>query len=142
MGYKPPTTGQKLTFEGSGYEGLEVTVDSVPLGTLLDISEKFQMIDAEDIAGQREVITLFAGLIESWNVEDDDGNPVPPGLEGLLRYDMPFTMAIIGAWVGSTTAAPPPLPSSSDSGATSPEVLTAMGELSASLPSLPPPKSS
>lgn len=142
MGYKPPTTGHKLDFTGTAYDGLEVTFDSVPLGKLLDITEQLQSVDQGDVPGMRTLFSNVAGLMESWNVEDKDDNPVPCTVEGLMSQDMPFVIAVIETWVASTSSAPPPLPGTSPSGTASPEVVTAMGDLSQSLPSLPPPKSS
>jgi hypothetical protein len=135
MGYRPPSTGQVLDFTGTQYEGLEVTVDSVPVGMLLDIGDKAAAADKGDVSQMRELFSLFASVIEAWNVEDRRGEPVQPTLEGLLSQDISFVMAVIGAWITATTSAPPPLPQASPSGVTSPEELTAAAALSRSLPS-------
>lgn len=143
MGYRPPTTGQKLDFAGTPYEGLEVTVDAAPLGLLLDINEMFAVArernNKEAVDAMRDLLGKFAGVLESWNTEDrKTGEPVPPTLEGLLSQDSDFVLAIIGAWVGHTMAADEDLGKDSASGATSQEALIPMEPLSPSPPSSSP----
>ena len=142
MGYEAPGTGNKLDFTGTPYEGLEVTVDSVPLGLLMDIMEGYEAItamgDNVDVATARPVIQSllqnFGSVLESWNVERR-GQPVPPTPAGLRTLDLTFVMAIIGAWFTGTAQAPPPLQPSSPSGSPSPEELAAMAAQSSALPS-------
>lgn len=134
MGFVPPTTGVKLTFEGSMYEGLEVTMDSVSTGTVLDIMEQFEAAKSGDPAAVLTLLAGFSTALEAWNIEDrKSGQPVPADLDGLRTLDFTLAMAIIGAWVGSVSSAPPPLPGSSPSGGPSPEVLAAMADLSQNL---------
>lgn len=134
MGFVPPTTGVKLTFEGSMYEGLEVTMDSVSTGTVLDIMEQFEAAKSGDPAAVLTLLAGFSTALETWNIEDrKSGEPVPADLDGLRTLDFTLAMAIIGAWVGSVSSAPPPLPGSSPSGGPSPEVLAAMADLSQNL---------
>ena len=137
MGFVPPTTGVKLTFEGSMYEGLEVTMDSVSTGTVLDIMEKFEAAKNGDPAAMIVLLDGFAKALEAWNIEDrKTGDPVPATLDGLRTLDFTLAMAIIGAWIGSVTSAPPPLPGNSGSGGTSPEgPIPALAALSQNLPS-------
>lgn len=136
MGYRPPTTGADLDFTGTRYEGLEVRTGSVPLGMLLDIADKAAVIDQKTGPGDlRGLFSMFASVIEAWNVEDAQGRPVAPTLDGLLSQDAAFVMAIITGWIRAMSQAPPPLPASSGSGGTSPEALAAMAQMSRSLPS-------
>lgn len=136
MGFVPPTTGVKLTFDGSMYEGLEVTMDAVSTGTVLDIMEHFDAAKTGDPKAMMALLAGFSTALEAWNVEDrKTGEPVPATLEGLRTLDFALAMAVIGAWIGSVSEAPPPLPSSSGSGGISQEALTAAAGLSSSLPS-------
>lgn len=143
MGFEAPGTGTRLDFAGTKYEGLEVTVDSVPLGLLTDIMQDYSALTAEDVdlkAAMPVVMRLlgsFGEVLESWNVEKR-GEPVPATAEGLRSLDLMFVMAVIGAWVTGTAQAPDPLPGSSDSGGTSPGALAAMAAASSSLPSSEP----
>lgn len=136
MGFVPPTTGVKLTFDGSMYEGLEVTMDAVSTGTVLDIMENFDAAKSGDTAAFKSLLDGFSGALESWNIEDRrTGEPVPATLAGLRTLDFTLAMAVIGAWLGTVSEAPPPLPNGSSSGGGSQEALTAAAGLSSSLPS-------
>jgi hypothetical protein len=143
MGFEAPGTGNKLDFTGTKYEGLEVTVDSAPLGLLTGVMEDYTVLTAEqvDLAAAMPVVTKlldnFAAVLEDWNVEKH-GKPVPPTIEGLRTLDLQFVMAVIGAWLTGTAQAPDPLPGNSGSGMTSPEELAAMAAASSSLPSSEP----
>lgn len=142
-GFEAPGTGSKLDFTGTKYEGLEVTVDSVPLGLLTDIMEDYSRLTAENVdmtAALPVVLKLlgeFGRVLESWNVTKR-GEPVPATAEGLKMLDLTFAMAIVGAWVTGTAQAPDPLPASSESGGSSAGALAAMAALSSSLPSSEP----
>jgi hypothetical protein len=137
MGFVPPTTGVKLEFEGTQYEGLEVTMDSVSTGTVLDIMDQFETAKDGDPAALRVLLDGFSVALESWNIEDrKSGQPVPATIDGLRTLDFTLAMAVIGAWIGSVASAPPPLPGSSPSGSPSPEgPIPALAALSSSLPS-------
>lgn len=150
MGFEAPGTGNKLSFAGTKYEGLEVTVDSIPLGVALaagaDYAEADAAYKAGNVAGALPVIDRllrqFGEALESWNVEKR-GEPVPPTYEGLLTLDGTFAMDLISAWQAGTVSAvsvdeDSDLGKGSPSGGTSPEVLAAMAASSSALPSLPP----
>lgn len=130
MGYEPPSVGLKLDFSDTPYAGLEVTMGAVSLGQLLQIEE----LREEDAT--RELITLFADVLESWNVTRK-GEPVPADLDGVLSQDPEFILAIVMAWQRNITSAPPPLPGTSNSGGTSEEEsILALAGASRSLDSL------
>lgn len=103
MGYRPPPTVRKLDFSGTEHEGLEVATRGIPLGVLLDITEK---AIAGEAGGSRDFHALFAGSLESWNVEDSFGDPVPATLEGLLSLDATFATEIFMAWAASMATPP------------------------------------
>lgn len=136
-------TGTILTFDGTQYEGLEVKIDEVPIGLLMDIAEKYDALTAEEVdmkAGMklfRDLIESFATVLEEWNVTRK-GEPVPATLDGLRLMGRTFVMAILGAWFNGTVQADEELGKDSGSGTTSPEALTAMAAQSSSLPSSPP----
>jgi hypothetical protein len=138
MGYRPPSTGSDLDFTGTQHEGLQVRMDSVPLGMLLEIGELAQGMQSGDLSQMRVLFSMFAGLVEEWNVEDRKGEPVPATLDGVMSQDTAFVMAVITAWIKAVSSAPPPLPGSSESGGTSAEELAAMAALSSALPSSSP----
>jgi hypothetical protein len=83
----------------------------------------------------RGMVSPFARKLVAWNLLDDDDEPVPASLDGLLSQDLDFVIRLITAYGTAMTQAPPPLPASSPSGATSPGELTAAAGLSRGLES-------
>lgn len=146
MGFEAPGTGRKLSFAGTKYEGLEVTVDSASIGLLTEITEHYaalMALTAEKVEltaampALNTLIGMFAGVLESWNVTKR-GEPVPPTVEGMQSLDAVFVLEVIGAWLTGTTQADEALGKDSPSGASSQEVLTAAADLSSALPSSGP----
>ena len=136
-GFEPPGSGQKLDFSETAYAGLEVTMDALSLGDLLDIQDLADAAQGGDVAGAaaREMVKRFADHLESWNVTRK-GEPVPATLEGALSLDAVFVGAIVRAWTQGTAEAPPPLPGGSSSGGTSAGASTlGLDAASRSLPS-------
>lgn len=116
-GYKRQRTTYKLKFADPAMEGLEVVARSASVQTLLKITS---LADAasENPETQvvHEVLALFGDALVSWNLEDDDGNPVPADAMGLASQDMDFVMAVIMAWVQAVSQVAPPLPAASSNG--------------------------
>lgn len=141
MGYVPQRTQYKLDFSQTEYAGLEVVTRSASMGTLLAILELAD--EAEQATGGREALAkldqlfgLFEGILVSWNVETEDGEPVPATKAGLLGQDSGFCLAVILMWGREMTQAPPTSPTASGSGATS----APPGLAEASQPSSPGPR--
>ena len=97
MGFRPKRTPFKLDFSGTEYEGLEITVRPLPMAVMLDVSAAA----VTDTGAFRQVAATLGYALESWNVEDDEGEPVPADADGLLSQDGRFVAAVIGAWVQS-----------------------------------------
>jgi len=112
MGYRPPRKIYNLDFTGTDYEGLQVALRGFTVGEELDLDDK-------DMTGPLIVETLVARLV-SWNVEDDQGQPVPATHEGVRSQDSVMIGAIISALREATSGVPAPLPETSPSGETSP----------------------
>jgi len=111
--------------------GLEVRARSVPLGEFMSI------VGLADTAepGSEEMKRLFGGFAEqlvSWNLEAEDGQPVPATLEGLYSQDFEFTMQLVLAWIEAIASVPGPLGETSSSGGTSPVPSLPMEPLSPS----------
>ena len=102
MGYRPKREPVKLDFSGTEHDGLEITARSVPMSVMLDL---LAVTGAQEPTAYRHVTTTFAYALESWNVEDDDGQPVPADLDGLLSQDTGFITAVIKAWVAAMAGA-------------------------------------
>jgi hypothetical protein len=98
MGFRPKRSVFKLDFSGTEYEGLEITTRSIPMSLMLDI---LATVAAQDPSATRHVAATFAYALESWNVVDDDDQPVPADLDGLLSQEPSFVNAVIASWVAA-----------------------------------------
>jgi hypothetical protein len=151
-GYKPNRTFHVLDFSETELAGLEITArassveDLLKLvgvaGQLRTLDQQMKALadgddaDMDELQKQlRSIFAPFARVLKSWNVLDDDGEPVPATLDGLLSQELEFVSQVIEAYVSALAAAPPPLQGNSPSGASSPEE-TAL-DLAAASKSLP-----
>jgi hypothetical protein len=103
-GFRPKRAPMKLDFTGGEYAGLEITIRSVPMSVMQDVAAT---ASSNDAAAFRHIAATFAYAVESWNVEDDDGNPVPADLDGLMSQDPRFVMAVIKTWTEAQYGATP-----------------------------------
>lgn len=110
MGFKVKKTPYRLYFADGDYEGLEVFATSISVGKLLEIME-LKDVKPEDMEPKELtwLLTTFAGSLDSWNVEDDNGNKLPATLDGIKQLDITLTLQIISAWADGMVNIPVPL---------------------------------
>ena len=77
-------------------------------------------------------MSRFAGALVSWNLEDEDGEPIPADLAGVLSNDFDLNLELIGAWLDAASGAATPLGRPSTSGSPSLEASLPMDPLSPS----------
>lgn len=123
MGYTPKRRIYRLVFDDEEYDGLVVKVRSTSVGQLLEFME-FLTMDTDspspdDVARIHGLFEAFAEVLAEWNVETDDGQPVPATLDGVKTQDAPFILAILRVWFGAVMTVPGPLPTASSNGAPS-----------------------
>lgn len=140
-GYRRPLL--KLRFVGQEFDGLVVrcrrpTIDDHLAMDQLDSLriDADSTPDAVDEAIDR-AYAVIVGLIREWNLEDEDGQPVPRTTAGLRAQDAVFVAAIVHAIREASTGVPSPLPGGSPNGEPAPEVSLPMDPLPD-----PPPNSS
>jgi len=133
MGFKRPVTNYKLLFEGTEYDGLEITTSSLSVAELQevtrssasavegDVSTALGMVKASD-----ELLRKFADSIVTWNLEEEDDTPILPSFEAVASLEPAFLMTIVSAWMGAITGVSPDLGKDSGSGETFPEALIPM----------------
>lgn len=129
MGYRPKRKIYTLEFDGEEYEGLEVKIRGLNTGQVMDIDTARQ--DGGD-AAIVAMLQLMADQLVEWNVEDDDGAPVPTTFEGVRSLDIDFNWAIIDAWQNAAAGVPAPLESASTS--TAPSLVASIPTETLSLP--------
>lgn len=102
-GFRPPKRTATLTFdEDHDYHGAEIECHlDAPMGLVFE----FQRIGDEG-ADQAGIMRDFGDrVLIAWNLEDDDGQPIPATGEGLLAQPFAFAYALIEAW-GEAAAQP------------------------------------
>ena len=113
-GYRPATRTALLEFTGTEYAGAWVRCRlSLPLKKVLEL-QGFQETDI------RAAIELFGrDILMEWNLEGEDGQPLPATVEGLLEMDMAFVQCVIEQWVSAVAQPPTPLAVPSGNGSMS-----------------------
>ena len=126
MGYKRNPKVYRLQVEDE-YDGLEVMVRSLSMGQLIGWKTGDREKDVTE-----EMVELLAERIVEWNLEDENGHPVPPTLENIKEEDNDLVFAIINHWTDAVRGVDTPLPESSPSGEQSPALSIPMEPLSES----------
>ena len=103
-GFRVQKRTARLVFSGD-YEGAEVVVRlDVPVGVFVEIQD---MVANND---QFRVFEIFgAKVLEEWNVETDEGNPIPATSEGMQSIPLDLANLIIEQWVEVSTQPSAPL---------------------------------
>lgn len=97
MAYKRKRKIYRLDFEGTEYEGLELKVRGLTTGEYLDMVA----LSAPGTDGDGEtdgLLRMLSTHLVSWNLVDEEGEPVPTTFEGIRTNDLTMNMAIISAW--------------------------------------------
>lgn len=116
-----------LAWEEGDLAGLEIVIRSLSLAQFFEMQDKSD----EDGGVLRSISESFARALRSWNLEDDDGQPVPPDLAGLLSQDMEFVQEVVVAWQRAMSGAGVPKDGTSSSGEPFPVASLPMEVLSA-----------
>lgn len=107
-------------------DGLEIRVKSIPIGKLKKLmnADLENITEREAVGSADEMFTEFSKALVEWNLDDEDGNPVPPTLEGIEGRDIDFMMKIISIWLETVSGVPKgsPLAPSSNAGLPYPAV--------------------
>lgn len=95
----------KLDFEETEYEGLEVRVGGLTTGEYLDLIALSGPTEEGD--GEAEsMLRMFAEHLVSWNLTDEEGQPVPTTFDGLRTNDFSMNSFMINAWTDAMTSVP------------------------------------
>lgn len=121
-------------------EGLEVRAHSLSMAELLDLGDQIAALESGGLGALSEVrglINQFAEHLESWNLEDEDGAPVPMTAEAVLEQDPGMVIEMVLAWAEGvvTIRKSDPLDPSSTNGTPSALSSVPMASTSASLAS-------
>ncbi len=124
MGFKAKKKLYLLDFQGTNLEGLEIYVRGASLGRMLDLTNlatlgqdiKSGGFSSQDLDSIKEIFSLFIEKVDRWNLEDEDGNPVPVSYEAFMDLDPGDAMQAITAWQSAILEVPAPLEQKSSGG--------------------------
>lgn len=121
MGVHIEPTHYKLIFEDPSLDGLEVVARELSIDELVQYTELLAATP-----NQRERVTKRAEFIcerlVSWNLDDEDGNPLPITPQVLLSQPRRVNIELSAAWLREVvgfTAPPAPHSEPSDGGSLS-----------------------
>jgi len=136
MGFQRKKKKYKLRFEDPELEGFEVVMGSLSIGEFTELTDAFTAAQAGQGAaeGVTGLLEKFAASIDSWNLEDEKGEPVPTTFDGVKTQDMDFIMQVVVAWMDAIAGVDPTSRASANGGGILPEVSLPMEKLSVSLP--------
>lgn len=136
MGFKREAKVYKLVWpEDHENHGLEVRMRGLAVGELAALGGMADLggpATAEALAALDDLLRLFASKLVGWNLDDDQGEPVPATYDGVQTLDNEFVMQLVDAWMTATAGVSPPLSPSSIGGGTSLAGSIPMEPLSAS----------
>lgn len=109
--------------EGHVHHGLIVKLRGLSIDDLNVVQSMRGMKSESDLNGEifGQVLGVMAKRMISWNLTDDEDNPIPPTVESLADEDFGMITDIITAWTKAVTGVSAPLGGPSTSGSTFPE---------------------
>lgn len=122
--------------------GAEVRIKGLSIRKFIDVqrlAEGFKVLQggtsAEDtLSGALDVVEQLGEVVGkalvSWNLEDDDDNPINPDKEGILSLEPEAFVELIEAWLDSVAGVSDPLQSTSGDGPPLEELSLTMEPLS------------
>ncbi len=134
MGYRKKNKNVVLKFaEDHDLYGLEVRLRGMNIGEYLAFTG-YDGGDGETVAG---LIARFGEHLLSWNLEEEDGTPVPATPDAVQQQEHELILALANAWTDALAGVhkADPLSESSPSGELSPVASIPMEPLSESLAS-------
>jgi hypothetical protein len=100
-------------------DGLIVRMRAIRIGKVRSLMKAMSSQSESDESLDEMFALLLEGLV-SWNLEDENGVPVPATAESLDEMELPFVMTILEAWLTQMTGPDEGLGKGSGSGATFP----------------------
>src|SRR5215471_17532234 len=107
--------------EDHDLHGLEVTTKGLSIERLFKMTRLAQGLGANNTPDTQaetatKLFTEFAKCLISWNLEEEDGTPIPPTAESVCDQDMGFMIGLVFAWMDAVAGVDNPLPQNSNSG--------------------------
>lgn len=113
MGFKRPT--YTITFpDGHRFYGLEVKTRSVNFEIIMGVQRALASLpesgaDVEKVTADEsarmigDIADGFGAALVSWNLEDDDGTPVPASAESIRKEDFALVLSVVMRWLDTVS---------------------------------------
>lgn len=101
MGYRRVPTIYTLD-QFKDYSGLEVRMTSIRIGKMREL---MTLLDNDDVTDEQmdAMVKMVSDNLVSWNLEEEDGAPVPADRAGVDSLDLNMLLEIITAWMEQLT---------------------------------------
>lgn len=130
MGYRKKAKTYHLTWaEDNELHGLEVSLKGLTVAKILSLGSSASAVTTDakgaltgGTAEAEDMFETFASSLVRWNLEDEEGIPVPATFDGVKSQDFDFILDLIITWMeavagtGRDKGGDSPLSESSDSG--------------------------
>lgn len=119
MGFQRKRKLYDLDFTETALEGLTMVMRGLSVSEYLELSALADLAKASTEKQVEEVRALFvrvANKIERWDLEDEDGRPIPPSVDELMSWDFDDAMATVDAWMAKVQGVSDPLEQKSNGG--------------------------
>lgn len=129
-GYRAKIKRHEIKLDGP-YEGLEAVLRGLTLGEFMNLMG----IGEVDLSAVSDQLRAMANALISWNLETEDGTPVPATAESVYAQDQDMMLRLASAWLSAVKGISVPLEQPSTDGDRSLEESLPMEPLSESLAS-------
>lgn len=100
MGYRKKISVHTLKFENPEYEGLVVRMKALSFGKVRKLIKATEAAEDDNFD---DLFSLVDHGLASWNLEDENGDPVPATSEALNDQDFSFVLDIVHSWLDAMT---------------------------------------
>lgn len=114
MGYRKVPTIYTVT-DVKGLEGAVIRLRSVKVGKLRKLLAALES-DDEFSESMAPIVQAVSDGLVSWDLEDENGVPIPTTVEGVEELELADLMHIVGAWTNLMTGVDDDLGKDSQSG--------------------------
>jgi hypothetical protein len=104
-GYKRKRKTYRLDFSDTEWNGLEVRVKGLTTGEYLQLVQ-LSATSEEGDSETEAMLKMFASHLISWNLEDDEGDPIGTSFEDIKENDFTMNMSIVRAWTDALASVP------------------------------------
>lgn len=122
----------KVTIDEGDYAGLIAWMKRLTVGQLLEIGKLKENADGSDDEATEALFKRVADALDTWDLEDYDGTPIPPDFDGIKAAPFDLVLKLVEQWM-DTADVPDDLGKASSNGAKFPVELPPMEPLSPNL---------